>query len=424
MSRVPMTPPSSSTGTLNAAQIPSLTSTWVNSCQSGSVRRSRMAAGSRWLNATAHGPWASRSCSSSTLWAVWSEALAHRSCPSWSTSISPAPSARNSCLAPSVTCCRVGARPCCGFRLSRAPMLWASSEGSIDMATPAFLLPALASWPADPGSTRSGCRAGQAVVVASWLPSSGQGLGPEMPPSRWPMRRTWTTSHHCTPAVHPLNPVVPARRIGAPVPRLSPRVAASGRDRCNRARRGGQGGPNPVCLHHLPEAATTASTLGSANEPSGGHLPNRLALSRRARPKHYPRPLDSPCFATEPGFRLVSDGDFAGSVVLAHHEQQLVLGDGYLKPVDARLESWSALQFTDSPVRLNDPWPSQALRCHVVAAKRRFAAATALRRRADLGCHRGVGGSSCPRLLRHSRKGPPVGEVVRLPGGTTTLQDA
>ena len=55
---------------------------------------------------------------------------------------------------------------------------------------------------------------------------------------------------------------------------------------------------------------------------------------------------------------------------MAHHEQQLVLGDGYLKPVDARLESWSALQFTDSPVRLNDPRPSQALRCHVVAAKR------------------------------------------------------
>src|SRR5215217_340884 len=143
---VPMTPPSSSTGTLKAAQIPSLTSTWVNSCQSGSVRRSRMAAGSRWLNATAHGPLASRSCPSSTLWAVWSEALAQRSCPSWSTSISPAPSAPNSCLAPSVTCCRVGPRPCCGFRLSRAPMLWASSEGSIGMATPAFLLPCCRDW--------------------------------------------------------------------------------------------------------------------------------------------------------------------------------------------------------------------------------------------------------------------------------------
>src|SRR5215216_1646514 len=40
-----------------------------------------MAAGSRWLNATAHGPWASRSWRSSRVWAVWSEALAQRSWP-------------------------------------------------------------------------------------------------------------------------------------------------------------------------------------------------------------------------------------------------------------------------------------------------------------------------------------------------------
>jgi hypothetical protein len=190
-------------------------------------------------------------------------------------------------------------------------------------------------------------------------------------------------------------------------------VAASGRDRCDRARRGGQGGPNPVCLHPWPEAASTPSTLGSANEPSGGHLPNRLALSRRARPNHYPRPLDSPRFATEPGFRLVSDGDFAGWVVLAHHEQQLVLGDGYLKPVDARLESWSALQFTDSPVRLNDPRPSQALRCHVVAAKRRFAAATAGRDGLGPGLSPLRGSLELPAF---AAGGVPRGEVVRLAG--------
>src|SRR5829696_5778280 len=82
MSRVSITPPSSSTGTLNAAQIPSLTSTLANLSQSGSVWMSRMAADSRWLNATAHGPWASRSCSSSRTWAVWSVALAQRSWPS------------------------------------------------------------------------------------------------------------------------------------------------------------------------------------------------------------------------------------------------------------------------------------------------------------------------------------------------------
>jgi hypothetical protein len=40
-----MTPPSSSTGTLRAAQIPSASRTWVNSCQSGSSLMFRIAAG-------------------------------------------------------------------------------------------------------------------------------------------------------------------------------------------------------------------------------------------------------------------------------------------------------------------------------------------------------------------------------------------
>src|SRR5215204_83188 len=197
-----------------------------------------------------------------------------------------------------------------------------------------------------------------------------------MPPSRWPMRRTWTTSHHCTPAVHPLKPGGASPADWGSGPEAIPEVAASGRDRCDRARRGGQGGPNPVCLHPWPEAATTPSTPGSANEPSGGHLPNRLALSRRARPKHYPRPLTR---RASPPSQTSAWSRTATSRVshIAQPEQQLVLGEGYLKPVDARLESWSALQFTDSPVRLNDPRPRQALRCHVVAAKRRFAAATA-----------------------------------------------
>src|SRR5512132_3996555 len=138
MSRVPITPPSSSTGTLNAAQIPSLSNTWANLSQSGSVWMLRMAADSRWLNATAQGPWASRSWWSSRVWAVWSEALAQRSWPSASISISPAASARNSRLAPSVTCCKVRARPRSGSRLPRAPMLLARSVGSMGMTLPAF----------------------------------------------------------------------------------------------------------------------------------------------------------------------------------------------------------------------------------------------------------------------------------------------
>jgi hypothetical protein len=49
-------PRSSSTGTLNAANTDSLTKTLANSSQPGSVWTLRIAAGSRWLNATAHGP--------------------------------------------------------------------------------------------------------------------------------------------------------------------------------------------------------------------------------------------------------------------------------------------------------------------------------------------------------------------------------
>jgi hypothetical protein len=83
----------------------------------------------------------------------------------------------------------------------------------------------------------------------------------------------------------------------------------------------------------------------------------RLALGRTARPDHHLRPADAPSFATEAGVRMVPDGDFGGWVVLAHHEQQLIVGDGYRKPVEARLESWSSLQFTESPVQLNGNLP-------------------------------------------------------------------
>jgi hypothetical protein len=40
------------------------------------------------------------------------------------------------------------------------------------------------------------------------------------------------------------------------------------------------------------------------------------------------------------------------------------------------------------------------------------------------GCRGRVGRSSCPRLLRHPRRGGPMAEVVRLPASTVALQDA
>src|SRR5215218_10913520 len=43
---------------------------------------------------------------------------------------------------------------------------------------------------------------------------------------------------------------------------------------------------------------------------------------------------------------------------------------------------------------------------------------------AHLGCRGAMGRSSCPHLLRRPRRGPPVGQVVRLPGGMMTLEDA
>jgi hypothetical protein len=52
------------------------------------------------------------------------------------------------------------------------------------------------------------------------------------------------------------------------------------------------------------------------------------------------------------------------------------------------------------------------------AANGRFTAATALRRRVDLGSHVGMGGSSCPYLLRHREVEVPEGKVVRLLAGT------
>jgi hypothetical protein len=49
------------------------------------------------------------------------------------------------------------------------------------------------------------------------------------------------------------------------------------------------------------------------------------------------------------------------------------------------------------------------------AGNGRFAAATALRRRVDLGCHLGMGGSSCPHLLVTPGRGGPRGEGRATP---------
>jgi hypothetical protein len=56
MSRVPVELPSSSTGTLNAAQIPSPAKFWTSSPHCGRWRMSRTIAGARWLKPAIHDP--------------------------------------------------------------------------------------------------------------------------------------------------------------------------------------------------------------------------------------------------------------------------------------------------------------------------------------------------------------------------------
>ena len=80
-----------------------------------------------------------------------------------------------------------------------------------------------------------------------------------MPPSKW-HEANRDYAHHCTPATCSLKP---SRHQPGRLPVKSqgyPDVAASGRNRCDRADRGGQVGPNPVCLHPSPEATYTPST--------------------------------------------------------------------------------------------------------------------------------------------------------------------
>src|SRR5215217_3837114 len=67
------------------------------------------------------------------VWARSSEALAQRSRPSMSVSMTPAASASNSCLAAMTACCRVAGRSWSGCRSVRVPMLLTSIEGSIGM---------------------------------------------------------------------------------------------------------------------------------------------------------------------------------------------------------------------------------------------------------------------------------------------------
>lgn len=82
----------------------------------------------------------------------------------------------------------------------------------------------------------------------------------------------------------------------------------------------------------------------------------RLSLSRTVRPGHHTIPAELPP-VVERGVRVVPNGDVAGWVVLAHYEQELVVGEGYDRPVEGRRRVWSGLQFADEPVDLDGQLP-------------------------------------------------------------------
>ncbi len=86
-------------------------------------------------------------------------------------------------------------------------------------------------------------------------------------------------------------------------------------------------------------------------------LGTRSSLSRIVRPEHLPMPTNLSPVTIERGPRLVPNGDFAGWVVLAHHEEELVVGEGYDKPVEARRQTWSGLLFADESVDLGRQLP-------------------------------------------------------------------
>lgn len=83
----------------------------------------------------------------------------------------------------------------------------------------------------------------------------------------------------------------------------------------------------------------------------------RSSLSRIVRPEHHPIPTQLPPIVVERGTRLVPNGDVAGWIILAHHEQELVIGEGYDKPVEGRRQTWSGLQFADQTAGLEGRLP-------------------------------------------------------------------
>src|SRR5215217_1410969 len=132
--------------------------------QRRSMVASRMTAGLPVVNASAQGPAANTSWFSSRVWARRSEALAHRSRPSMSASMTPAASASNSCLAAMTAWCRVAAGRAWGAGRSGCRCSWPAWPGRSAWQLPLGPVAELANPVNRPGTNDGpGCRSGPAA---------------------------------------------------------------------------------------------------------------------------------------------------------------------------------------------------------------------------------------------------------------------
>lgn len=88
-----------------------------------------------------------------------------------------------------------------------------------------------------------------------------------------------------------------------------------------------------------------------------------LAASRCPRPDYRPRPsehLRGDDDAEGPTIKkpdTVPEGDYQDWLVVAHHEEELIVGDGFGSPVAACVDTWSCLAFADHPGNLEGRLP-------------------------------------------------------------------
>src|SRR5829696_3462508 len=220
------------------------------------------------------GPAANTSWLSSRVWARSSDALAHRSRPSMSTSMTPAASASNRLLAAWTAWCRVAVRSWSGCRSVRVPMLLASIEGSIGMGMPLVPVAELANPVNRPDMTALGCRSGSTA-----------------PRGRVGVHRFLRQHDGNQPGQHSPSPA--AGHLGGWLVGCRARLGVAA-PAANLSRRTGTGSPeradrDPVCLCQLAGAALATRTLQGAT----GRGPSEVRPSRA--PADPTSENDRPC---------------------------------------------------------------------------------------------------------------------------------